>query len=476
MKKLAACAALAAIITLPTFSSAQLVSDIQTQIQTLLQQIAQLQTQLGLPNTPQGGSGSTPAISASGGCPLIGRVLKRGSSGEDVKRLQQFLARDPSVYPEANLSGYYGALTEAAVKRWQTKFNIVSSGTGATTGFGVTGPRTAAAMSLQCSNGGGGTTSTTAPATVTGYIQVTPVSGAAPLAVQVQATLNSAKSCAGFLYTLDYGDGSQIQQIPVPAGACAQHQQTFTHTYQYGGSYQIKLASGGHQVTATVVATGPTTPVKPTRIITPGLPDETFDATPISGPSPLTVTFSGIVTSNDAGFCAGGCSAAIDFGDGTTDAIRLPASVGGWLNYSIQHTYTTVGGYKAILYQGPLAAQQPLIGTATIVVSQATGGTNPPPTSTYTYGPLSLTPSVGGNPQVISVQFDLPTSCTGYRLSWGDGTTDQMQSDGGTQCAQTPVTRTFQHTFASGGSYTVNLKRGANLGQVDTAGFSITSS
>ena len=468
------CAALCALLMVPAVSSAQSASAIQTQIQTLLQQIALLQTQLGGIPT----STALPTTTSSAACPLIGRVLKRGSSGEDVKRLQQFLARDPSVYPEANASGFYGALTEAAVKRWQTKFNIVSSGTGATTGFGVTGPRTAAAMSLQCSigGGGGGTTNPGTPATVTGYIQVSPVTGTAPHVVNVQATLNTAKSCSGFVYVLDYGDETPPEQIPVQAGGCTQFQQTYSHTYKYGGSYQVKLSSGGHQVNATVTVTGPTAPVKPTRVITPGLPDETFDASPVSGPSPLTVTFSGIVTSNDAGYCAGGCSAAIDFGDGTTDAIRLPASVGGWLNYSIQHTYTTVGGYKATLYQGPLAPQQPIIGTATIVVSKSTGGTNPPPTPAYTYGPLSLTPSVGGNPQVISVQFDLPTSCTGYRLSWGDGTTDQMQSDGGTQCAQTPATRTFQHTYANAGSFTVNLKRGANLGQVDTAGFTITSS
>src|SRR3989338_5129241 len=135
MKRLSMCAALCALLVVPAVSSAQSASAIQTQIQTLLQQIALLQTQLGGIPT----STALPTTTSSAACPLIGRVLKRVSSGEDVKRLQQFLARDPSVYPEANASGFYGALTEAAVKRWQTKFNIVSSGTGATTGFGVAG-------------------------------------------------------------------------------------------------------------------------------------------------------------------------------------------------------------------------------------------------------------------------------------------------------------------------------------------------
>src|SRR3990167_1812133 len=111
---------------LPTSST---ITDLQAQIQALLLRVQQLQQQTG-------GSGSAPAVPVPGApvidssaCPLIGRILYIGSTGDDVTRLQQFLARDASIYPERLVSGYYGPLTEAAVKRWQVKYNIVSSGT-----------------------------------------------------------------------------------------------------------------------------------------------------------------------------------------------------------------------------------------------------------------------------------------------------------------------------------------------------------
>ena len=137
----------AAVIALPLFASAQNVQDLQAQAQALLDRISALQQQLG---NSGGTPGATLTTASSVACPQLGKSLKRGSSGEDVRRLQVFLSNDPSVYPEGQITGYYGALTEAAVKRWQVKFNIVSTGTAETTGFGVVGPRTAAVLALQC--------------------------------------------------------------------------------------------------------------------------------------------------------------------------------------------------------------------------------------------------------------------------------------------------------------------------------------
>src|SRR3989344_9094197 len=64
-------------------------------------------------------------------CPALERTLKRGSTGDDVKRLQTYLAQDPGTYPEGQVTGTFGPATEAAVKRWQIKFNIIpTSGMG----------------------------------------------------------------------------------------------------------------------------------------------------------------------------------------------------------------------------------------------------------------------------------------------------------------------------------------------------------
>jgi peptidoglycan hydrolase-like protein with peptidoglycan-binding domain len=45
-----------------------------------------------------------------------------GNDPNEVRKLQMFLAKDPAIYPEGTVSGYYGGLTAAAVKRFQEKY------------------------------------------------------------------------------------------------------------------------------------------------------------------------------------------------------------------------------------------------------------------------------------------------------------------------------------------------------------------
>lgn len=249
-------------------ASGSSVSQIQAQIQALLAEVNQLQAALrgtgsvSVPVTPL--PTVTVPSGSSSNCPLIGRVLRRGSTGDDVSRLQRFLASDSSIYPEGEITGYYGGLTEAAVKRWQTKFNIVSSGDAETTGFGMVGPRTAAAIALQCSTGGSGGTVTPTPTPtpsdgpqVGGFIQVTPVTGIAPHTVSVIATVNTVSSCQAATYTLDWGDATNPTTIAVPAGSCQQMQQTYSHVYVGGGTFIVRLSAGAHSTTATVQVAGP---------------------------------------------------------------------------------------------------------------------------------------------------------------------------------------------------------------------------
>jgi len=463
----------------PVAASAQS-ADIQAQAQALLLQVQALQAQLAQAQANTGGSGSAGVsqgvtgiaqqagvtVIDSSACPQIGRTLKTGSTGDDVSRLQQFLARDKSIYPEGIVSGYYGALTEAAVRRWQAKFNIVSSGTPDTTGYGVVGPRTAAAISLQCSLYGGSSGGKTGA--VGGYIQVSPISGNAPLQVNVQATVNTTNSCAGATYTLNWGDSSAPVPIPVAPGNCNQLSQTYTHTYPYGGTYQIVLSAGNHRSAAVVTVFGPSSPyggsIIPTVPTQPtGLPAETFVASVTSGNAPLAVTFSGIVTSADAGWCAAGCSDTLVFGDGSTASVPLPTSQNTYQNYSISHTYSVPGTYTATLYQGQQSNNRP-VGTVTITVAGMPA----------TYGPFSVTPS-GSNPLTVSVSFGLPSSCTGYQLSWGDSSANVTQADGGSSCAQTASIQNFSHTYPSAGSYSITLKRGPSLSITDSATVSISN-
>ena len=84
--------------------------------------------------------------------PLSSSPRSAREEGSEVMALQTYLAKDPLLYPEAVISGYYGALTEAAVKRFQQKNGIVSSGTPTTTGYGTVGPKTRAALNALLSS------------------------------------------------------------------------------------------------------------------------------------------------------------------------------------------------------------------------------------------------------------------------------------------------------------------------------------
>ncbi len=51
-----------------------------------------------------------------------------GATGSDVTTLQSYLAQDSSIYPEGKVTGYFGALTAAAVARFQTAHGLASVG------------------------------------------------------------------------------------------------------------------------------------------------------------------------------------------------------------------------------------------------------------------------------------------------------------------------------------------------------------
>lgn len=50
------------------------------------------------------------------------RDLTVGSQGDQVKKLQQCLAKDPQLYPDGTVSGSFGPLTKAAVIKFQEKY------------------------------------------------------------------------------------------------------------------------------------------------------------------------------------------------------------------------------------------------------------------------------------------------------------------------------------------------------------------
>ena len=54
---------------------------------------------------------------------LFKKDLKKGSQDEDVRNLQSCLSKDPQVYPEGEITGYFGEKTQKAVIRFQEKYS-----------------------------------------------------------------------------------------------------------------------------------------------------------------------------------------------------------------------------------------------------------------------------------------------------------------------------------------------------------------
>ncbi len=80
------------------------------------------------PATPAAPALASASPVAKAVSPAFNRELERGGRGEDVTRLQQLLAKDPSIYPEGQVTGFYGALTQKAVRAFQKKYGISQVG------------------------------------------------------------------------------------------------------------------------------------------------------------------------------------------------------------------------------------------------------------------------------------------------------------------------------------------------------------
>ncbi|MBL8158208.1 peptidoglycan-binding protein [bacterium] len=136
---------LIALILIPAASSAQTAEELQTKINALLSQIKALQDKIsGAPAAP---ASATPVGAV--GCPAIARTLSVGARGSDVTALQDFL-RAKGYMSDAS-TGYFGAITEAAIKKLQAANGVVSSGSAATTGYGAVGPKTRSVILTLCS-------------------------------------------------------------------------------------------------------------------------------------------------------------------------------------------------------------------------------------------------------------------------------------------------------------------------------------
>ncbi|MBI2612302.1 peptidoglycan-binding protein [Candidatus Kaiserbacteria bacterium] len=141
-----------AIITLtillgafPLFSAALTLDEIKDKLLGILERVSVLKVEVERAADITVGSGAHPYLP----CLSLGRNLRAGMEGEDVQKLQEFLIK-AGLLAEGKATGYFGPLTEAAVKKWQSAQGIVASGSAASTGYGVVGPKTRAAVLTIC--------------------------------------------------------------------------------------------------------------------------------------------------------------------------------------------------------------------------------------------------------------------------------------------------------------------------------------
>ena len=67
------------------------------------------------------------------------KPLSRGGSGTDVRELQKFFAKYPSIYGTVTINGLFGPATQKLVMKFQEKYGIAKKGQA---GYGTVGPAT----------------------------------------------------------------------------------------------------------------------------------------------------------------------------------------------------------------------------------------------------------------------------------------------------------------------------------------------
>src|SRR3989338_6839208 len=94
-------------------------ADLQALVQQLQNQIKELQDQLAKLKTE---------VQEVKEELKLTKNLYKGLSDEEVKELQKFLSQFREIYPEGLITGYFGPLTEKAIKKFQEQHDIPATG------------------------------------------------------------------------------------------------------------------------------------------------------------------------------------------------------------------------------------------------------------------------------------------------------------------------------------------------------------
>ncbi len=411
-------------------------------------------------------------------CLILTRNLSYGDRGQDVSKLQMFLARDSYIYPEGAITGVFDLATQRAVKRYQVANGIISWGSPNTTGFGVVGPRTRETMALGCENLNATSTATTSTSTATStnnQITDTLVSdiktyqafGEAPFKVLLTFKLNNA--CTS--YSIDWGDKSQVFEKFYDPNNCEDEENEgrivrINHIYPRNGVYTIVLRAGEASTPNNLGLQLPTVAYT-TVVVGDAIMPFSIDVT--EGPAPLEVNAKFTLTHPSC------TSYQVDWGDGDTTEFEVNTYTcqRNPKTFNLRHIYNSVGTYEVTFRAGPdKIINLPIRERWLIDV------TNLQPGATI----VNVDNDTGPAPLTVEVQLVGTWGyCTSYEIDWGDGSgiqrkefvaqensefsvddfiADQDQeADPYADCSGA-FERTFTHTYVTPAAYQMKIKFG----------------
>jgi len=449
--------ALVLFVSVPFVARAQTAEDLRAQIASLLERIYALQQQIQQPTQ----IGTTGSISTApvqtgtfqySGCPDLQYNLERGmrdaNVAAEVSMVQRFLAQDPTLYPEGEVTGYFGPATERAIQRFQVKHGIVVAGDYESTGYGRVGPRTRWAIKNSC----GTATGTGATGTVQTYgFTVSPTFGS-PALTTTAAFEYTGSTCTS--YVLDWGDGSVPATSQVQAlSNCSNDlvKKEMTHVYSTAGNYAVTLKVGK--------GTAENLPVVGRLSVAV---EEDAKNYPVDPNAQASLTFS--TTEGTAPFVAGvivtssvplSCTSyEIDWGDGSAlarkEAAYSPCIPADGYRREFTHTYKNAGSYTLRVRVGSGVIEKLPVATREIVVHSAqTGSTSS----------CFIEPNTGVAPLTVRARILLGGSlCDGnltYSVDWGDSSATPV----GTCTDKNTHYEEFTHTYLSSAVYTARLQQ-----------------
>jgi len=394
-------------------------------------------------------------------CPSLGgQNLWLGLRGAGVSSLQEFLrASGNYTYPE--ITGYFGPATQRAVELWQTQNGVVQYGTPETTGFGVVGPATRAAIKRLCKP------DVVVPGPVACTLEYAPVCGQptvqCPAGADCQRPLPKTygNSCslkaagASYLYEGQCRDDVKPTEAPSSCKIWDDGCNTCSRSYP-GGPLMCTLRACIWQGVPKCDAYFPDNPTNGTPVIHG-----------FTGPTVLSTNETGVWEINASDPQNGSLSYQIDWGEkqyaSSFDSIASLANSGFVQATTFTHSYKFAGTYTVSITvrdnQGLTAKT-----TSTVVVGggESQVGFSVSPVSGN--APLTVTATITLPPRS---GFDLVEVCGPIvvgEINWGDGTADRPTRLG---CSSQRVVN-ITHTYGSNGTYSASFLGNDDMRYVET--------